>query len=244
MAHFTLTLPVDSNGSTQGGLARVVSGAQLSPTSNPSLGYRSEYFDLVHDSVWGVKFWCPLAGAVSSATSDSPRTELRHQLALGVNDGWDPFDPIGHKLRFLARIERVPRSNGTIIVAQVHGHRLTTTDGTINAAPLMLLYLEPDPASHGSYRIRAKTRPNPDPRQSATYMSDIIRDSVHLGDQIEIEVAVAKSTWNINGKTRAIPTAWAGVNVYFKCGVYLDDRNMAASPDDGGAITMYALQVD
>ena len=143
LAHVTLTLPVKADGTTGGMPARTLKTAELLPSAARPRGYESEFFRAtVLEGTGGasaVMLWCPVTGALSSATSDSPRTEFRHQRQTGVNDGWTigAGSPVAMALDILPT--QMPPLRGTVIVAQIHGWQMTDARGAVVSAPPLLL---------------------------------------------------------------------------------------------------------
>jgi hypothetical protein len=140
LSHWTLQLPVASNGSVL-----QITGDKLEG------GYASEYFQSGADG--SMVFWCPVTGG-TTPNSHYPRSELRETPAGG---DWKLSGD--HELRATLRILAVP-SNGRLILGQIHGHvdeseiiKLLWDNGKLSAA------VEPNRSSGevqlalGSYKI-------------------------------------------------------------------------------------------
>lgn len=242
LTHVTLTLPVKVDGTTGGTPARVLKTTELLPSSRAARGHESDWFR----SVWidgtgargeaAVMLWCPVTGALSSATSDSPRTEFRHQRQTGVNDGWTigAGSPVAMQLEMRPR--QMPPQRGTVIVAQIHGWRMQDASGaTVNAPPLLLVQIEP--RSAGGWQLRAKIRRSAD-GSIAGHDSLVLQTFASLDEApwLVLQMAVADMQVHINGQTMPIGASWRDIGAYYKAGVYLDE--IGSDPAQGGRLLM------
>ena len=183
-----------------------------------------------------VMLWCPVTGALSSATSDSPRTEFRHQRQTGVNDGWTigAGSPVAMQLEMRPR--QMPPQRGTVIVAQIHGWRMQDVSGaTVNAPPLLLVQIEP--RSAGGWQLRAKIRRSAD-GSIAGHDSLVLQTFASLDEApwLVLQMAVADMQVHINGQTMPIGASWRDIGAYYKTGVYLDE--IGSDPAQGGRLLM------
>lgn len=242
--HVTLTLPVKADGTTGGLPARTLKTAELLPSAGAPRGHESDWFR----SVWvdgtgargeaAVMFWCPVTGALSSATSDSPRTEFRHQVRSGANDGWTigAGSPVTMTIDILPT--QMPPQRGTVIVAQIHGWQMTDASGAVvSAPPLLLVVIEP--RSTRGWQLRAKLRRSADDSVSG-YDSLVLQTFATPGEAwLTLQVAVADMRVHINGQSMPIDPSWRDVGAYYKAGVYLDETG--TDPAQGARLLMRRL---
>lgn len=242
LTHVTLTLPVKADGTTGGMPARTLKTAELLPSAARPRGYESEFFRAtVLEGAGGasaVMLWCPVTGALSSATSDSPRTEFRHQRQTGVNDGWTigAGSPVAMALDILPT--QMPPLRGTVIVAQIHGWQMTDARGAVvSAPPLLLVVVEPGPTR--GWQLRAKLRRSADDSVSG-YDSLVLQTFATPGEAwLTLQVAVADMRVHINGRSMPIDPSWRDIGAYYKAGVYLDETG--TDPAQGGRLLMRRL---
>lgn len=236
--HVTLTLPEKADGSMGGYPARTVKAAELQPSASSSRGYESGYFQSATVGAdTGVVLWCPVNGAMSSATSDSPRTEFRHQVTAGVNDSWTVAEgsPVTMQTEF--SLLQMPPLKKAVIVAQIHGNKmLDATGASVSAPPLMLVYAEEIDATH--HQLRVKVRSSPD-AVNYVYSSTVLTRFQGLGEWQALSVSVRGGSILVNGRAFPVDARWSGVGVYFKAGVYLDEVGTDAT--QGGRVLMRKL---
>lgn len=243
LTHVTLTLPVKADGTTGGAPARTLKTTELLPSATMSRGYETEFFRSVFVDGTGarpdaaVMFWCPVTGALSSATTDSPRTEFRHQRQSGTNDGWTTADGSPVTMTVECRLTQLPPQRGSVVVAQVHGFRMTDASGAlVNAPPLLLVIVEPLAA--GGYQVRAKLRRSADDSRTG-YDNHVLMKFASLDTWLTLQVWVRDMKVWINGTDFAIDPTWRDIGQYFKAGVYLDETGTDAT--QGGRLLMRKL---
>ena len=243
LTHVALTLPVKADGTTGSAPARTLKTTELLPSATLSRGYESQFFRSVFVDGTGaspdaaVMFWCPVTGALSSATSDSPRTEFRHQRQSGTNDGWTTEDGSPVTMTVECRLTQLPPQRGTVVVAQVHGFRMTDASGAVvNAPPLLLLLVEP--VATGGYQVRAKVRRSADDSRTG-YDSRVLMQFSSLQTWLTLQVSVRDMNVWINGVDLPIDPTWRTVGQYYKAGVYLDETG--TDPTQGGRLLMRKL---
>lgn len=241
LTHVTLTLPVKADGTTGGAPARTLKTTELLPSATQSRGYESEFFRSTFLSDTGdasaVMFWCPVTGALSSGTTDSPRTEFRHQLQAGTNDGWTTGDGSPVTMTVECMLTQLPPQRGTVVVAQVHGFRITDASGAlVNAPPLLLVIVEPLAA--GGYQVRAKLRRSADDSRTG-YDNFVLMKFASLQTWLTLRVWVRDMQVWVNDMAMPIDPTWRDIGQYYKAGVYLDETGTDAT--QGGRLLMRKL---
>lgn len=235
LSHVTLSLPISSgNGGVQ-----TLSPTQLAPSIEAPRGYESEYLMTVSTSDGpAVQLWCPVNGVLASSSSDSPRTEFRHQVVAGSNDKWLPTDLPARVMTTEFAVLQLPPTKQSVIVGQVHGFRITGTNGAlINAAPLLLAYFELSKA--GDYVLNLKLRDNPDPAQLGIYSSSTIARTPQLGRWQLLRIQADGDALIVNGQRLILDTRWHNVGLYFKSGLYLDETGI--DPSKGAKLLLRQL---
>ncbi|WP_338415406.1 polysaccharide lyase family 7 protein [uncultured Sphaerotilus sp.] len=241
LTHVTLTLPVKSDGTTGGTPARTLKATELLPSSAQPRGYESEFFrsTLLSDAgdASAVTFWCPVTGALSSGTTDSPRTEFRHQLLAGTNDGWTTGDGSPLAMTVECMLTQLPPLRGIVVVAQVHGFRITDASGAlVNAPPLLLVLVEPLAA--GGYQLRAKVRRSADDSRTG-YDNYVLKTFSVLQTWLTLQISVRDMKVWVNEVGMPIDPSWRDIGQYYKAGVYLDEVGTDAA--HGGLLLMRQL---
>lgn len=241
LTHVTLTLPVKSDGTTGGTPARTLKTTDLLPSSAQPRGYESEFFRSSFLSDAGdasaVTLWCPITGALSSGTTDSPRTEFRHQLLAGTNDGWTTGDGSPVAMTVECMLTQLPPLRGTVVVAQVHGFRITDASGAlVNAPPLLLVLVEPLAA--GGYQLRAKVRRSADDSRTG-YDNYVLKTFSTLQTWLTLQISVRDMKVWVNEVGMPIDPSWRDIGQYYKAGVYLDEVGTDAT--QGGRLLMRQL---
>lgn len=241
LTHVTLTLPVKADGTTGGTPARTLRTSELLPTPARPRGYESEFFRAIAlgeaDTASAVRLWCPVTGALSSATTDSPRTEFRHQRLAGTNDGWITGEGSPVEMTLECRLEQLPPLRGTVVIAQVHGFRITDASGAlVNAPPLLLVVAESRAA--GGYQLRAKVRRSADDSRTG-YDQQVLMTFPSLQTWLTLRVSVRDMQVWINGVSLPIDPSWRDIGQYYKAGVYLDETG--TDPTQGGRLLIRRL---
>jgi hypothetical protein len=204
-------------------------------TSKLLSGYKSDYFYRTPDG--GLVFWCPVSGVTTKGTH-YPRTELRETDKNGKKYNWHSSQGRSVLSGELA-VTQVP-GTGRLTVGQIHD------DGTggIKSEPLLKLVYK--------YKTRTKTgdlvaevRPAPEAPGNNYY---VLITGVKLGDRFSYRIELKPDLTlkvDINGKeaySAMVDRTWAGQELYFKAGSYLEDNS--GSADDGGRVVFYSLALE
>lgn len=219
LTSYKLTLPVDSSGKPSG-LA-----ATLAPTS--LLGYSSKYFYV--DSDGAVVFYCPSNGATTTPGqgSDHARTELRELYKLAGPSEWT--NKIGGTLNATLRINRVPASQNSVFVGQIHS----------GSSILAMLAYNPK-----RKQIEARIYPTPSSTAPTTY---VLATNVPLAAKWAYSLQWIGSTLSIsiNGKATnwVVDASWNNVPVYFKAGAYSAAPNSGNPDGDATEVAFSTLQI-
>jgi hypothetical protein len=188
--------------------------------------YSSAYFK---PSASTVDFWAPVSGGRAGGSSYAA-TELRESNADGSARNWR-FGAYDTTLDAAAVINQVP-SSGTIVVGQVQNK-------TSNAPVVTLEY------QASSKTLYAKVRQTP----TGSLQSVALVQNLKIGDRFGYYFHLTKAgslsmIGKLNGKnttwsTKLDPKTWANQDLYFKAGVYVKDKDGAAS--EGGAVSFSKL---
>lgn len=247
LTHYTLGTPVRANGSEGGYPAAVIPAAALAP-AKPADGYSSRYLYADSDAYGrGVTFYCPITGAANSASAPHPRSELRHQITIGDNDGFLVGSATASTMSAKLAVKQVPRAVpgyegkvGMIIVGQIHGLELIRGPNKgDNAAPLLLISYTYD-FDRATGVVRAVVKGNPDPAEtSPASTSFVLYSDVPLGTPFTYEIRVERNVVTVNGVRTTLSPAWSGLRGYFKAGAYVQEVGDDAT--EAGRVTFYAL---
>ena len=242
LTHTSLTLPIKADGTEGGYPAETLPASQVSPPDHPERGYTSKYFFADHDPNGdGVSFFCPITGAANSPDAPHPRSELRHQVTPGKNDGWLPSSPADHAMSATLAVKKAPPGSGEVIIGQIHGLTQVSGPGAgTNAYPLLLIsFIYDFTAATGT--VKATVKGNPDDSNSPPSTSFTLQQGVHLGDLIHYEVHAHDGAVTVNGTKTLLSSAWDGVQGYFKAGAYV--QSVGSDATQGGLVTFYALKI-
>lgn len=247
LAHYTLGTPVRANGKEGGYPAAVIPADELSP-AKPADGYSSKYLYADSDAYGrGVTFYCPITGAANSTSAPHPRSELRHQIAIGTNDGFLVGNSTASTMTAKLAVKQVPHEVpgyegkvGMIIVGQIHGLKLLSGPNKgDNAAPLLLISYTYD-FDRKTGVVRAVVKGNPDPDETTpANTSFVLYDDVPLGKPFTYDIRVKSNVVTVNGVATKLSSAWTGLRGYFKAGAYVQEVGDDAT--EAGRVTFYAL---
>jgi hypothetical protein len=218
LSHWKLTLPVDSNGTTNGTAAEI-------QVSQMVAGYTNAlYFYTAPDGA--MLFWCPVDGTTTSGSS-YPRSELREMLnpsSTSVN--WSGYGT--HILTAQCKVTQIPSSK-KVIIGQIHSF-------TGNAYPTLKLQY-----NNGSIEALYKFSPNSDVDTKYT-----VATGVALGNTINYQIKMADGLLltTVNGNTQGTnifltDPDWTNQTMYFKAGNYCQD-DVGTAPE-GASVSFYAL---
>lgn len=185
---------------------------------------------LARNADGSLTFWAPVDGATTRG-SQYARTELRETMRppdTSVN--WARTDPA--RLEATLRVEQLPAATRKIVVGQIHGYNVE--DSSIG--PLLLLYVV-----DGDLVVSLRDTPTGKSQVRSTVMTGL---ALGRAFSYVVDVRGAVVTVSVDGTERfrsPVTTAWDGVGLYFKAGVYLQASGGAS--DDGGRATFTALTV-
>ncbi len=224
LSHWSLTVPVDSSGGTNG-TAVVISPLLLAG------GYtNSPYFDTSGDGA--MVFECPAVGATTLGSAN-PRTELREML--NPNDNSVDWTANGvSRLTGQCKVAAVA-NGGELAIAQIHAYNVNI--------PLLLLYYD-NTSNQGTIEATVKYNTN---NVAINGHTDNLMTftNVGLNSLIDYQIIVSNGVVlvTVNGLTQsqnlyATDTNWANVTFYFKAGDYYVDNG---GTSDSSQVLYYLL---
>ena len=209
-----LTLPVDSDGGTDGS-PEVLNPAKPDPP----------YLDRAGDG--SLEFWAPTVGATTSH-SGSPRTELVDNSGFATGTGGV------HKLAATVSVSQVPATSQTIVLGQIHG------DGDLNADPYTLLYYS-NGTVHVKVNQQLESGSN---YLDYPLLTDVDLNSTFsysITDQGDGNLHFSATyDGSTKDQTAPVPSVWSGEDVRFQAGDYEQLKGDPAD-DDGGKVSFAAL---
>jgi hypothetical protein len=224
LRHWSLTLPVDSSGGTNG--APVV----ISPTQLASGYTNAAFFYTGTDGAMVLQ--CPALGATTSGSSN-PRTELREML--NTNDNSVDWTAKGvSSLTGQCKVNAIA-IGGEVAIGQVHGYNVNL--------PLVILRYD-NTQNLGTIDASVKynttnTPVNGDTDKTLTF------SNVGLNNLITYQIMLSNGVVfiTVNGSTQsqniyATDTNWAGVTFYFKAGDYYFNNG---GTGNASGVSFYAL---
>lgn len=230
LTHWKLTLP---------------SGSEVQPwvLSN---GWTQANVFYTHQQSGGMVFRCPnLAG--TTANSNYSRTELREMLdptASAHDDSNNWTTAIGGRMKARLKVDRVSTTGesgkvGRVIIGQIHGP---------DTEPIRLYFHKKPSEAKGRIYMAHETVGG-----SNSYSTDIVKntngDGIALGElftysitlkdtRLQVDILRNKGTL-VNTYIRYIDSAYRGLNLYFKAGVY--NQNNTGTSSDYAQATFYSL---
>ncbi|MEU6733427.1 polysaccharide lyase family 7 protein [Streptomyces physcomitrii] len=209
-----LTLPVDSEGGTDGDPV-VLDPAELAP---PFLS-RTEG--------GGLEFWAPTLGDTTSH-SGSPRTEL--VAGEGFTTGTDGE----HALTAEVAVTQVPDTSRTIVLGQIHGEQELRSD------PYVLLYYD-DGEVYAKVNQQLESGSNYEkyPLLDDVRLGDTFGFGITDSGDGDLELTATHED-TTERKSAPVPEVWSDRPVRFQAGDYAQLKGEPAE-DDGGRVTFTEL---
>lgn len=228
LAHWILTVPVDSTGGTTG-------QADTIQTDELLAGYSSGWFYGTDDG--GVAFWAPVTGA-KTPNSQYARSELREVLDpsdQGVN--WSIADT-GTMTASLA-VSQTAAATRKVIVGKIVGY--STTEADLTALLHLVYFIHGDTCKASLYGLLSDAPT----KGAATRQLFVVENALRLNEPFDYTISVTAGTLTLRSGTTevsaTIDSSWAGVPVYFRAGAGLNATGTSAA--DGGSVTFYDLAV-
>jgi len=227
---WTLTLPVDKNGSNTGAATTVDS-------TTLKAGYTSQYLYTSADT--GVTFWCPTDGATTTpgTGSDHPRTELHENRLWTVAQKG--------KLQATLIINQYPPDTPSITIGQIHG------GGTWGSVPFVLLHIKSGTLYATVYNALSGSADTVHTFIKNVALGSKIYYSIYTnGTTIYFNTIItpAGGTAVTNAWDVPVPTPFKGsVLVHFSAGDYITRHNpgdgLFPNSTFGGKLTIYSLDI-
>ena len=228
LSHWSLTLPVDANGTTSG-QARTVSPAMLTG------GYESEWFYATDDG--GVALWAPVTGA-KTPNSQYARSELRE--LIDPNDQTVNWTIAGTaQMSATLAVSQVQSANRKVIVGKIVAHSSAEED--LTALLHVIYFMHGDTCRASLYGLLSEGPAKGSPVQQLTLINDALRLNDEFGYTVRVDNGVLTLTSGAQSVTANINPAWAGTPVYFRAGAGLNSTG--TNPNDGASVTFYSLSV-
>ena len=225
--HWSLTIPRDPDGGTQG-------SAEVVSTDRLLADYSSDWFQATVGD--GVTFFAPVDGALT-ANSKYPSSMLRElldPLDAAVNWTWDDVARLDATLA----VHQVPAANGKVVVAQIRGY-----NGE-NVAISELCKLVYEYNGSGRSTLYLLVLDSPVASESEARRLTLGQD-IRLGESFSISLRVQDRTIHValgdESVSSAIDANWDGVGLYYRAGAAL--QAVGESGTDGARVTFYALTV-
>lgn len=228
LENWSLTLPVDADGSNQGRAQTLLPDRLSGPQ-----GFTSPYFRT--DSDGAMTFWAPANGALS-ARANYARAELRQMIDPSSNAvNWDNQGRAHLDARL--RVLQVPVSNGLVAVGQIHAYE---------AMPLATLYYQYDMDAQNG-RLFATVKESPESTEEGKRYT--VAQGIQLGQAFIYRLGMARNrdgvaevAISVNGSPALqvpLDPAWDSRTFYFKAGALLNSRS--DNGEDGARVKFYRL---
>lgn len=191
-------------------------------------GFTNQYF-YTDTGDGSMTFWCPENG-VHTMNSNYARSELREMNADGSAANWGLSGT--HTLN---NTLKVVKTDGTVVIGQIHIGSAIQSGLTASTKPLLELYYH----SNGDITVGVEN----DPTGGQT-VSPVIAN-IPLGQQFSYQIKESNNTLTvtINGAATsyAVPSGFVGYGEYFKAGDYFQTAGSSATI--GAQVQVYALSV-
>jgi hypothetical protein len=226
LSHWSLTLPVDTNGN-HSGTARVVTTSELLS------GYSSDWFYGTGND--GVTFFAPVQGATTKSTP-YPRSELRELLdPNNYAANWSSADTA--ELLADLVVHQVPSANGKVTIGEIVGYNGENPDVTV----LTKLVYEFNPGQCTAV-LYTSTLDTPSTLGSQARRQNLT--TVPLGTpfsySIRVENKQIRFTSGMASVTETIGSAWDAEGLYFRAGAALFTNGTSVT--DGARVTFFDLR--